>query len=111
MRISLAFGSYENWQNLTKSMQFILQFLIRLMLRTQFFVCRTVKPCYVKSHLQSMPSKSANDATAKNENVLLMEGIGGFPPVMRKLRDWVKQGKLGKLELCMQIWFLPKEKS
>ena len=43
--ISLAFGSYEELAKSDEVDGFILQLLIRLMLRTQFFVCRTVKPC------------------------------------------------------------------
>ena len=51
--------------------------------------------------------------TAKNENVLLMEGMWSrFPPVMRKLRDWVKQGKIGEIRTVhADFGFLPKEKN
>ncbi len=51
--------------------------------------------------------------TAKNENVLLMEGMWSrFPPVMKKLRDWVKQGKIGQIRtLHADFGFQPKEKN
>ena len=50
--------------------------------------------------------------TAKNENVLLMEGMWSrVSSVMRKLRDWVKQGKIGEIRAVhADFGFLPKRK-
>lgn len=49
---------------------------------------------------------------SKEENVLLMEGMWSrFPPLMNKLRDWLKEGKLGEIRtLNADFGFLPKIK-
>ena len=49
---------------------------------------------------------------ARNENVLLMEGMWSrFPPLMHKLREWLKEGKLGEIRtLHADFGFLPKNK-
>ena len=51
--------------------------------------------------------------TSKEMNVLLMEGMWSrFPPLMNKLRDWLREGKLGNIRtLHADFGFLPKERN
>lgn len=50
--------------------------------------------------------------TSKENNVLLMEGMWSrFPPLMDKLREWLKSGKLGDIRtLHADFGFLPKQR-
>ena len=112
--ISLAFGSYEE---LAKSDEVDAVYIatphsshaensILCMQNGKAVLCE--KPFAVNAQqVQQMIT------TAKNENVLLMEGMWSrFPPVMRKLRDWVKQGKIGEIRTVhADFGFLPKEKN
>ena len=52
-------------------------------------------------------------SVSKENNVLLMEGMWSrFPPLMCKLREWIKNGKLGKIRvLHADFGFLPKERN
>ena len=45
--------------------------------------------------------------TSREMNVLLMEGMWSrFPPLMNQLRDWLKEGKLGRYsDLARRFWF------
>ena len=51
--------------------------------------------------------------TSREMNVLLMEGMWSrFPPLMGRLRDWLKEGKLGDIRtLHADFGFLPKERN
>jgi predicted dehydrogenase len=50
---------------------------------------------------------------SKENNILLMEGMWSrFPPLMFKLRDWIKSGKLGIIKaLHADFGFLPIERN
>ena len=91
-------------------MQFILQLLIRLMQRTQFFVCRTVKLCE-KPFAVNAEQVQQMITTAKMKMFIDGRHVVKVSSGYEKIEGLGKQGKIGKLDCACRFGFLPKEKS
>ena len=112
--ISRAFGSYRNGRSRRNR--------CGLHCHAPFLSCRECRILCMKNRKAVLCEKpfavnssevEAMIKTSREMNVLLMEGMWSrFPPLMNRLRDWLKEGKLGDIRtLHADFGFLPKERN